>query len=85
MKYWDFTVKSKWILPLVATSEDTFFISMIMKMDFLRILGLHCYPKEGWNVGYLSEIMQMTLTFPDWTADVTYCADVTLFQDATSG
>ena len=31
------------------------------------------------NVVYLSEITMKTLTFRDRTADVTYCADVTLF------
>ena len=37
------------------------------------------------NVVYLSEIMAMTLTFHDRTADITYCADATLFLHATSG
>ena len=37
------------------------------------------------KVVYLSEITVTTLTFRDRTADVTYCADVTLFLHATSG
>ena len=37
------------------------------------------------NVVYLSEITAKTLTFCDRTDDVTYCADVTLFLQATSG
>ena len=36
------------------------------------------------KVVYLSEITVTTLTFRDRTADVTYCADVTLFLHATS-
>ena len=37
------------------------------------------------NIVYLSEITARTLTFRDGTADITYCADVTLFLHATSG
>ena len=40
---------------------------------------LKVLPKRFKNVVYLSEIMVRTLTFRDRTADVTYCADVTLF------
>ena len=39
---------------------------------------------KGFNVVYLSEITTTTLTFRDRNADVTYCADVTLFLHATS-
>ena len=39
---------------------------------------------KGLNVVYLSEIMATMLTVCDQTADVTDCADVTLFLHATS-
>ena len=39
MKYWDFSVKPKPILPLVVTSEITIFHSLLVKADVLRILG----------------------------------------------
>ena len=45
---------------------------------------LKVWPK-GLNVVYLSEIMVTTLTFQDRTADVTYCADLTLFLHTMSG
>ena len=40
---------------------------------------------KGLNVVYLSEITAMTLTFRNHTADITYCADATLFLHMASG
>ena len=57
MKYWDFSVKSKSILPLVVTSEITIFIFTVSKNGLfmnseLKILpkGLKC-SKLVWNYG----------------------------------
>ena len=41
--------------------------------------------KGGLNVGYLSEITLRTLMLHERTIAVTYCADVMLFLQATSG
>ena len=40
---------------------------------------------KGLYVVYLSDITTTTLTFRDRTADITYCADVTLILHAKSG
>ena len=90
MKYWDFQGKSKSILPLgwPATKEDTIFLSLtVYKNRLFKNSRLTCtfLSKRGWNVGYLSEITPMTLTFRRRTADVTFCTDVKLFLHATSG
>ena len=45
--------------------------------------GLNVLPKGV--ISILPEITARTLTFRDGTADVTYCADITLFLHATSG
>ena len=55
-----------------------------MKYNFWMNSWLKVCPK-GLNVVYLCEITATTLTFRDRTADITYCADVTLFLHATSG
>ena len=75
-------MKSKSILPLVVTSEITVFIFTISENGLFINFGLKVLSK-GLNVAYLSEIT--TLTFRDGTADVTYCADVTLFLHVMSG
>ena len=85
MKYWDFSVKSKSILPLVVTSEITILIFTVSKNGLFMNSGLKVLPKGlkysilVWNYG------ERTLTFRDGTADVTYCAVVTLTRHATSG
>ena len=76
-------MKSKSILPLVVTSEITIFIFTVSKNGLFMKSGLKSCQKAE-NVAYLSEITARTLTFFDGTADVTYCADVTLFLHATS-
>ena len=72
MKYWDFSVKSKSILPLVATSEDMIIIFTVYKTGLFKNSRLTFLPKKGWNLGLLSEITPRTLTFLGQTADITY-------------
>ena len=64
-----------------------FYHSLFIKIDFFKNSRLTCtfLSKKRWNVGFLSEITPMTLTRRRRTADVTFCADVTLFLHATSG
>ena len=76
-------MKSKPIISLLQTMK-------IQLLDF-HCLGLLFSPlfyefsaKKLAQI-YLSEITATTLTFHDRTADVTYCADVTLFLHVTSG
>ena len=55
----------------------------VMFYDFIYLAkGFRTRPKvrSTLNVVYLSEITVTTFTFRDRTADVTYCADVTLFS-----
>ena len=84
MKYWDFSVKSKSILPLVVTSEITIFIFTVSENRLYMNSGLKVLPK-GLKYSILVWITARTLTFRDGTADVTYCADVKLFLHTTSG
>ena len=100
MRYWDFSVKSKSILPMVATSEDTIFIFTVYKKELFqnsRLTFSHAKKnnnnnnnkkkkkQQHWNAGYLSAITARTLTFRDQTLDVTYYTDVTLFLHAMPG
>ena len=79
VKYWDFSVKSKSILPLVVTSEITIFIFTVSKNGLFMNSVLKVLPK-GVKCSVLVEITGRTLTFRDGTAHVIYCADVTFFS-----
>ena len=75
------------VLRSCTTSSYDFWIFTVWDYFFLSHLinsRLKVLPKSV-NVVYLSEIMAMTFKFRDRTADVTYCADVTLFLYAMSG
>ena len=78
MKYRDFSAKSKLNNFTVSNNENkTFGFSLF-------VFFFSSCPKDL-NVVNLSEITATTLTFGGRTADVTYCADVRFFLQATSG
>ena len=83
MKYWDFSVKSKPILPLLVTSEITIFIFTVSKNGLFMNSWLKVLP-EGLKCSILVRNYGEDINVPR-TSDVTYCADVTLFLHATSG
>ena len=64
--------------------EITFVIFNVCKNGIFMNSGLEVLPK-GLRCSILSKITVRMLTFRDRTADVIYCADVTLFLRATSG
>ena len=66
-------------------SENTIFIFTVCKKRASYEFSSKSLAQKVKNVVYLSEITTRTLTFRDRTADVTYCADVTLLLHATSG
>ena len=65
----DFSVKSKSILPLMVTSNDTLFYFHCFKNGFSKKSRIMCLPENGLIVGYLSENTPRTLTCSDRTAD----------------
>ena len=64
-------------------SDITFVIFIIYKNGIFINSGLKILPK-GLRCSIFSNIMTRTLTFRDQTAEVTYCADITLFLSQTA-
>ena len=65
---------------IIITCDDiTFVIFTVCKNGIFMNSGLKVLPK-GLRYSILSKITARMLTLRDRTADVTYCADVTLFS-----
>ena len=79
-------MKSKPIISLFQTMKtlllDFYCLGLFFPLYFMNS-RLKVLPKR-FNVVYLSQITVTTLTFRDRTDDVTYCAHITLFLQATS-
>ena len=75
-------MKSKSILLLVATSEDTIFIFTGYEKFYSQLTFL---PKRVIMTDTCQKLCQGPLKFRDRTADITYKANVTLFLHAMSG